>query len=141
MSRNAPVRRLSDPRLSQHLLESLEVSSEVSDYSDTIPEPPQKTSTPSHAVRPSRSDLPELFSRIETLYNEILNERSRRHTNVEALAGSLFKQISTGQEKNANVTKQLHHLDATIEEQRKILKSQIDQDNKKLHSRFVTMYS
>jgi hypothetical protein len=50
-SRLAPIRRLSDPRLPQHLLETLE-------NSDSLPAPPQAPSA-SPAPAPARSTMPQ----------------------------------------------------------------------------------
>jgi len=162
-SRLAPIRRLSDPRLPQHLLETLETSDVVGedgptggrDFNKAVPVGRGPLGASSVNVtadladmradqlvgQPAHIDLNKLFAAHDNWFEQVMEEREREFATFENSADSVAKVMSRVQEKSQDVVSKIMSLEAQVESQRFQLKQRIEDDNQTMNNRFAQLYT
>ena len=162
MTKIGPIRRLSDPRLEQHLLETLDpeavrgvsVGNLPEDFGNGRGDSPStsKIALSLSSQQPAGGDGPimpqaamtEDYSSIVAQHDKWLSDVQGRH--VAAFDGllssidSLSLKVSDCEAKNAEIVDQIQQLDALIEEERSKWKLRLDAEKSAMQDRVAKLY-
>mmetsp|Transcript_15322 Transcript_15322/g.27339 ORF Transcript_15322/g.27339 Transcript_15322/m.27339 type:complete len:181 (+) Transcript_15322:856-1398(+) len=165
-SRIGPIRRLSDPRLPQHLLETLEATDATIDFQnpafyrgDQAPEPsPARANEASHhQLQPFRQpspgqqlstslggdavDLTRIFADHDALYEKVIREREEEFDAIETSLNQVHHALAEAQGRNEDVVAKAHDIEAQVEALKRQLNLQIEEDRKSLSERVSKFYN
>ena len=161
VSNFAPVRRLSDPRLPQHLLETLDPSeagagiapsSSSSPSSAPAPAPPNFSTTALAQVRRSNGtkatvasaasaeDFAQLFASHDEWFHSAVDRRKAAHQDLVGNIKSLCDRLRAVQDENDGVLEKINELDQLIEGERNQWKQRLDTEKSNITDRVAELY-
>lgn len=151
MTKIGPIRRLSDPRLEQHLLETLDPQAVQGTLNNSRngAEKAQSIADVSQGINVNELTVPEAamnedYSSIVDANEKWLNEMQARHAKAfDGLLGSiesLSQKVSDCEDKNEEIVSQIQQLDALIEEERSKWKLRLDAEKSAMQERVASLY-
>ena len=120
-----PVRRLSDPRLSHHLLESLSINPPE----EHLPSPPRESRV---ALRSSH-EFAHLFAQHDRQFQHVMHMRHEQFRSLEDASSDLTNRLEAARNKSIEIVNSMTEINAILETERKRWKERLVEETSSIY--------
>ena len=121
-----PVRRLSDPRLPHHLLESLSINPPE----DHLPTPPRET----RVVLRSSDEFSHLFAQHDRQFQQVMHMRHEQFRALEEAAADLTLRLEAARNKSGEIVDSMTEINSILESERRRWKERLAEETSNIYA-------
>jgi len=121
-----PVRRLSDPRLPHHLLESLSINPPE----EHLPTPPRET----RVVLRSSDEFGHLFAQHDRQFQQVMHMRHEQFRALEEAAADLTLRLEAARNKSGEIVDSMTEINSILESERRRWKERLAEETSNIYA-------